>query len=252
MGGTMRYLRYSFGLTVLSLAGWAVLLLPAVETIWPPRDQWLPALGITVSLLLLATLAMAAQEQTPQPASMQRNAMALILLAAALLLAGIVFQELKPVPAALLLLCGGAALLIAVTAAEQMKDGRTVEVTSHWGGLGGSLGGWRISPLVMTIVLALIFLGAAVAAGLDSSIEDPGNATETKEEEANKQSDETDPRENKAAEEETAENEAAENEAAENEAATENEAALENAAAANAVSAGTNASSGAPAGPVVS
>ena len=249
MGGAMVHLRSAIVLAVLSLAGWALLLLPGTEVIWPGRDMGLPVFGIVVNLLLVATLIAVQRTHGVQPDSIRSQAVALVLATGALLLAGIVFDKVEAVPAALLLLCGGAALLIGLTAAEQLKDGRTVEVTSHWGGLGGSLGGWRISPLVITIMLALIFLGAAVTAGLDSS-EGSGNTTVEEDGDTNTQAEDKEEREDKTADKEAADNEAAVDKAPPVEKAPAGKAKATDDDAGNEVTAGTNVSGGTAPGQV--
>jgi hypothetical protein len=66
------------------------------------------------------------------------------------------------IPGAALLLCGVIAFMAALFAFERLKKGEAITFDSYWGGLGGSLGGWRLSPATTTIALALIFLGATV------------------------------------------------------------------------------------------
>lgn len=175
----MRNLKSAAALAVVGLLAWGLMLVPKVESLWPDRNEALPILGILASLLLLAAIGAAAQEHVEAPPSTRRQALTLIMAAAALLVAGILFQKVNAVPAALLLLCGGVAVVIALTIVEQLRDGRSVELTSHWGGLGGAFGGWRLSPLVVTVLLALIFLGAAVAAGLEASKKGEAEQTTT-------------------------------------------------------------------------
>jgi hypothetical protein len=88
-----------------------------------------------------------------------------IAIAGGLLLAGVLTDDAKPVPAALILLLGAGALFTIIAAAERLIAGSEVEVSSHWGGLGGSLGGWRISQTAILLLLALILVSATVMAG---------------------------------------------------------------------------------------
>ena len=67
--------------------------------------------------------------------------------------------------AALLLVSGTLALLAAGYAMTALREGASVELSSHWGGLGGAVGGWRIPPVTTLLLLALIFLGTTVAIG---------------------------------------------------------------------------------------
>jgi hypothetical protein len=43
------------------------------------------------------------------------------------------------------------------------ERGQPFGVESHWGGLGGGLGGWRVSPQVIYLVAALVFAGMLTA-----------------------------------------------------------------------------------------
>jgi len=62
--------------------------------------------------------------------------------------------------AVVVLLAAGSIAFI-VAAAWRLRRGEEFEVTSHWGGFGGGLGGWRISPPLM-----LLATGLAMAAML--------------------------------------------------------------------------------------
>ena len=65
--------------------------------------------------------------------------------------------------AALVIVFSVLAVVTGRLALERASD-NTIGVESHWGGLGGGLGGWRISPVIVRSVLALGFAGAAVSA----------------------------------------------------------------------------------------
>lgn len=58
--------------------------------------------------------------------------------------------------AAMLGLAAGA-FFFTFTLIEQIKLGHTVSVESHWGGLGGGLGGWRISGPLALLIGSLVF-----------------------------------------------------------------------------------------------
>lgn len=162
----MRYLVATAVLAGLNLAMWALFFLPAGFPV-QPVPQILAGLGILASLVMLALLSAAAKGEEASGPSMKREAAAVIAVAAALLIFGVVFDEVDPLPAALVLICGTAALLIGLSAAEALKEKGAFEITSHWGGLGGAVGGFRVSSAVTAVVLALVFLGAAVGvAGL--------------------------------------------------------------------------------------
>lgn len=66
--------------------------------------------------------------------------------------------------ALLVVLLGSVALVAAGSAISRFQKGDRVELESHWGGLGGGLGGWRVSAVTMLSLLALMFAGSAVVA----------------------------------------------------------------------------------------
>jgi len=70
--------------------------------------------------------------------------------------------SIRPEVAALLLVFITATLLAASYALEALARGHAIEVTSHWGGLGGGLGGWRLSSPAVAILIGLAFLAATI------------------------------------------------------------------------------------------
>ncbi len=60
-----------------------------------------------------------------------------------------------------LLLFGSLTLCFAGYTAIALAEGRPFQVESHWGGLGGGLGGWRISQPIILLVLTITFSGSA-------------------------------------------------------------------------------------------
>lgn len=67
-----------------------------------------------------------------------------------------------------LFLFGGFAVFAAIAVqfawslASTMRRGGSVSVESNWGGFGGGLGGWRLSPALILFVASLFFAGIAV------------------------------------------------------------------------------------------
>lgn len=100
----------------------------------------------------------------------ERHSSAVVLLtllfSGALLLAAVLNEAVKPLSGALVLLCGTAALLTLIVALRGIADDRPVELRSHWGGLGGSQGGWRISGTAVALLLTLVLISTTVAVGL--------------------------------------------------------------------------------------
>lgn len=84
---------------------------------------------------------------------------------AVLVLVAVDAGAIEVLQAALLLVCGSLALTAGAYALAALREGDAVELSSHWGGLGGGLGGWRLSPVATMLLLTLIFLGTAVAVG---------------------------------------------------------------------------------------
>lgn len=82
---------------------------------------------------------------------------------AVMVLAALPEKTLSFVEAAVIIVLGAITLVAASRALSLLADGAAVELQTEWGGLGGGLGGWRLSPVVGLIFLALIFGGSAVA-----------------------------------------------------------------------------------------
>lgn len=163
----MRNIGWAAVLTGLNLAAWATFFLPD-KSPFRPDPTTLAIFGILFALLTLASLVAAVGGAEAAERGQARETMTVIAVAGALLAFGVVFGKVEPIPAALLLIFGSAALLVAVAVAATLKEKVGLEITSHWGGLGGGVGGWRVSPAVTGVLLALVFIGAAVAAaGLD-------------------------------------------------------------------------------------
>jgi hypothetical protein len=80
---------------------------------------------------------------------------------AALGLIGAASGEISFFQAIVVVAFGSAALTAATFAIERLAKGDTIEMQSHWGGLGGVLGGWRLSPTASLLLVALVFAGGA-------------------------------------------------------------------------------------------
>jgi hypothetical protein len=83
-------------------------------------------------------------------------------------LGGVLAQELSFLQATLIILFGSAALMAAARLIELLQRGEAIELQSHWGGLGGALGGWRLSPPASLLLLTLVL--SAGLAGLATSV----------------------------------------------------------------------------------
>jgi len=102
-----------------------------------------------------------------------RASVASIVLASGVL-AGAALREISLTKATLIIVIGSLALFTFVRLSEMMDEGsETIELQSNWGGLGGGLGGWHISPATGLLLLALVLTGGVVAIGASGKF---GNA----------------------------------------------------------------------------
>ena len=91
-------------------------------------------------------------------------ALAVVLFGALMIVAATVGTDpLPPVTAGLVFLFGVLALRAGLTTFGWLHRGELIQFDSNWGGLGGGMGGWRLSPTAATAALALIFASTAVA-----------------------------------------------------------------------------------------
>jgi len=91
-----------------------------------------------------------------------------------------------------LFVLGGGALLFVHAFTVQIKAGNPVGIESHWGGLGGGLGGWRVSNALSCLIGCLVFAGAFSALAfklLDHDLPSQPVATQAPAETAGAQSD---------------------------------------------------------------
>ena len=58
---------------------------------------------------------------------------------------------------ACILLSGAATVYCILQFLRQMTFGETLEVRSHWGGLGGGFGGWRLSTSASFLIASVVF-----------------------------------------------------------------------------------------------
>lgn len=95
-----------------------------------------------------------------------------------LLVAAAVLGQIEPVTAALAYALGCLAAIATLHALRGLSDGEGVAFDSYWGGLGGAQGGWRLSPVTVTIILALVLIAGtvAVATGTGPRVEPGGQA----------------------------------------------------------------------------
>jgi hypothetical protein len=173
----------AIGLTTLGYAWILLIWAPPLEIAFLPRrpQAWpaasLPLLGVGFTLVALGfwTQLRAIRRQryfyeTDEPPRPLRSAgfVAVILASlgmAALLGLAAVRGAVEPVPAAMLLVFGVGTLIAASSTLAELRNGGAIGLSSNWGGLGGGLGGWKLTPALSAMLLTLILLGATLAIG---------------------------------------------------------------------------------------
>ena len=122
---------------------------------------------------------------TPTLGTEQKRAIAyaailpLVLATATLLLAAAVASgSIGPAKAALVLVLATLATLAGIRCFDQLAEGGQIGIESHWGGLGGSSGGWRLLPPTGLAILALSFAGGALALAVAEPADKTSNATD--------------------------------------------------------------------------
>ncbi len=126
------------------------------------------AAGVAAVLLLLFLIGLIRPAILDMLGEVLANPLVIILIVTALFgfaLAGAALAgKINALLAAIAILFGGAAIIVVRAAAERFTAGDRIELQSHWGGLGGGLGGWRLSPGASLALLAFILLAVAVGA----------------------------------------------------------------------------------------
>ncbi|HEY5724276.1 MAG TPA: hypothetical protein VIT45_18345 [Allosphingosinicella sp.] len=170
---------------------WALVLIPPIAFGWTSRETFYALAGTAVCAAAISVIRAEWPGSTGMGTGSGHAAIPVgaraslgwitaigVIMAGAILLAGVLAGEVKPLAAAMTLLLGGGALFTILAVADRLVAGAEVEVSSHWGGLGGSLGGWRISQTAILIVVALILVSATVALSGGLAEQDPANAQE--------------------------------------------------------------------------
>lgn len=126
--------------------------------------------GLVAALGLISTLSTA----------MLRTALmtSLVLGLTGLLVAGIQAGTLQAPAAAVILILGTIMLPVTFATLDALAEDEGVRFDTHWGGLGGSLGGWRLSRAATLILLLLALGGAVVGASMGLAPEEKKKADE--------------------------------------------------------------------------
>jgi len=179
------------GISLASIAAWLVLGTAAdgwTELHLFPLPRPVPALLIVVLAPILAAQAAVylyieisrirrqtlddEQDQGPWRGVALTHALAPIA-AIALIGAALLLGRSEPTGAragSIVFLLGAAGLIALLALIAELGSGKGVDVESHWGGLGGALGGWSISSPVVVVVLLLASLGGMVAIGTSDDV----------------------------------------------------------------------------------
>jgi hypothetical protein len=76
---------------------------------------------------------------------------------------GMALGEIKVAYGAGAILAAAGALIALSRVFRLIEDGGPIEIESNWGGLGGGLGGWRLSAAAALVLVTLAFAGGAFA-----------------------------------------------------------------------------------------
>lgn len=139
--------------------------------------KWVTALPLAAwGLTALATILLAwaagavtVESRDPPLAVVGLSLLILIFALVGVIVAGLVNHQIQPLNAAMAIIFGGVTLLVGAHALEALRTEDGAGLESHWGGLGGGLGGWRLSrAAVLSLLIPLL-----VATTLVASIADP-------------------------------------------------------------------------------
>src|ERR1700740_3067463 len=107
--------------------------------------------GLTISVVSFSYLAVRAGRLE---ICAQRNVVSHVALSF-IVIAAVLAGAINWTQGIVVVLAGVMAIIAATRAVELFGQGDRIELQSHWGGLGGGLGGWRLSPGASLVVLAL-------------------------------------------------------------------------------------------------
>ena len=83
--------------------------------------------------------------------------------AGALLVLGVSAAKIELLTAVSVYGLGWLAAIATVRAVRDLDRSEGLSFDSYWGGLGGAQGGWRVSPTMVSLVLALVLIAGTVA-----------------------------------------------------------------------------------------
>lgn len=158
----------AIGWMVVSAFGWQTAPATALFPGYRVNAIALPLPGLLVGLALVV-LQGAQAKAGGSPSGPAGGAILVALLTGlAVSLAIAVVVGVPPIHAALLGICGAVSLLLAWAVVDAIRTGEGLSVETHWGGLGGGLGGVRLSAALSLVILLLVFAGATVAIGMNN------------------------------------------------------------------------------------
>lgn len=145
---------------------------PAKVELWP-LTYWImtpawtfPVVGFLFGLILLMVLAAVLGEDE----DLLRGFSPIVIGAFLFALPGAVGHEISFLSGTVLVLLALGEFITVSYLVHLLRIGESIELESKWGGLGGGLGGWRMSPAAGLLVLAIALAAAAAA-----SIQPPPN-----------------------------------------------------------------------------
>jgi hypothetical protein len=163
--------------------------LSGLPEVWSKRAAFVGGLlgGGILALLLMEVLTDLGLPPVPMPdgfatsywESRTRGVGAIVLMVlAAFAGAGVLAGQISLPRALLLAAFAGIAILATTMLIELLRD-EPLELESSWGGLGGSLGGWRLSPSAVLLIVAAGFSIAAAAVGASEKPAEPSKKDAT-------------------------------------------------------------------------
>ena len=164
-----------FGWLALALAGWITLPpLPGLG-IWQIQAGVLPLPGLLIAIGFLTLIDPRLRLGGPIGAVSLPFAVQFIFSAglAFVLVAGVQAGHPDATTAAVLMLLGTLTIAIGRLALESLRQSDGVSFETQWGGLGGGLGGWRISSQAVLVGLLILASLATVAVGARSPTSKP-------------------------------------------------------------------------------
>lgn len=191
------WIRALVGLSLLGAIPWLALLAPQfrvqhvrgygldVPLLAIPLPAFIVGVAVALVGVVLYETRRGADRRARRLMSWRLGAVALITILAGVITSldvAVETHELHGVRATLVSLFAGLSVISAFYALEGIRTEHGISLESSWGGLGGGLGGWRLSGAGAATLLTLILCGGtvAIAVSVDSSPPAPDKGASSK------------------------------------------------------------------------